>query len=186
MDQLAKKMNIKDLSEWYSVTWREMVLHGAATLLLKYNGSPRKLLQSVYPEYQWDSSKFHIYERQHPIRYWDDVAKQRSFMDDLAKQLKLEDYTGWYSITGKIIQEHGGGTLLSKYNGSPSKLLPSIYPEYPLISKPFFVYRQMYAWDSSKFHTNVRKVRRGHWNSIANQRMFLTEFAKQHRILPFK
>ncbi len=51
-------------------------------------------------------------------------------MDELAKKLNIIDKEEWYKITIKTIQQNGGSGLLSKYNGSPRKLLTTVYPEY--------------------------------------------------------
>ncbi len=136
LSDLAENLNIRDQEGWYQVTPSIIKKHGGNSLLLKYNGSLRKLLVAACPEYlsiftvaysmwyQWDSSKFSWV----PFRYdnWDTVTKQRAFMEDLASQLHIRD---WSHITSTSLHHHGGGGLLKKY-GSLSKLLASLYPEY--------------------------------------------------------
>ncbi len=65
--------------------------------------------------------------------HWDDINNQRSFLNNLAKKLNINDLSGWYKITQYILEEQGGGGLVRKYNGSPSKLLQTVYPEYLLM-----------------------------------------------------
>ncbi len=55
-------------------------------------------------------------------------------MENLAKRLNIRDQEGWYSLTLNTLKQNGGYGLLQKYNGSPSKLLTNVYPEYPLFS----------------------------------------------------
>ncbi len=50
MDDLAKRVHIKDREGWFHVTHDAVIQHGGGALL-KYYGSMKKLLQSVYPEY---------------------------------------------------------------------------------------------------------------------------------------
>ncbi len=58
-------------------------------------------------------------------------------MDNLAKKLNIVDHSKWYQVTFKVLREEGAGTLLAKYDGSPSKLLQAVYPEYPSLSYSF-------------------------------------------------
>ncbi len=82
--------------------------------------------------YQWDQSKL-LYSH----RPWDQMTNQRSFMDDLAKKLNISSHGGWYSVRGADLKRNGGWGLLQKYNGSTSKLLMTIYPEYPLMMREY-------------------------------------------------
>ncbi len=77
--------------------------------------------------YAWDLSKFsHV-----PTGYWNDITNQRSFISDVVQELKIGDQEGWYSrLTCATLRKHGGSGLLEKYNGSTSKLLTTLYPEY--------------------------------------------------------
>ncbi len=54
MDNLAKRLNIKDPQEWYTVTHKMFWKYGGGGLIKKYNSSPRKVLQNLYPEYPND------------------------------------------------------------------------------------------------------------------------------------
>ncbi len=74
MDDLAKKLNITNIEEWYNITGKIMRQYGGFELLRMYNNSTKTLLSSVYPEYlqllmifqmllhtciyKWDSHKF--------------------------------------------------------------------------------------------------------------------------------
>ncbi len=85
-----------------------------------------------------------------PAAFWKVVANQRSFLDSLAKNLNItKGSEGWYKITYQILKKNGGGRLLREYNGSPSKLLSSVYPEYP--EKQCFIY----LYDTSGISRNL-------------------------------
>lgn len=144
MDELTKKLNITD--EWFKITTKALKQHGASRLLQKYDGSPIKLLKTVYPKYldnnfypssfiyNWDSSKFTPSPKVHwkftlataSRGHWQDIDNQRTFMDELLKKLKYPELS---FITTTVIIQNGGSTLLRLY-GSIYKLLTSIYPEY--------------------------------------------------------
>jgi hypothetical protein len=51
LDDMALKMDVKSVDDWYSVTRSKVIQHGGAGLLKHYNGSVAKMLQTVYPEY---------------------------------------------------------------------------------------------------------------------------------------
>ncbi len=65
-----------------------------------------------------------------PLGYWNDTTKHKPFLDDLAKKLNFIDLRGWHTLSRSILQEHGGYGLVQKYEGSISKMLTSVYPEY--------------------------------------------------------
>ncbi len=164
MDNLAKELRISGQSQWYNITWTVIKQHGGDILFSKYNGSLATMLKSVYPEYTW---KFRINEVERG--HWSDISNQRAFMEAVAQRLKIVNHSGWYSVSCKVLREEGGGGLLAKHNGSISKLLATVYPEFP--------------WDTSKFRVNANHVRTGYWNDIQNQREFMEHFARQNSIL---
>ncbi len=51
MDNLAKKLNIKDHEGWFKVSNAVVAENGGNSLLVKFKGSFSKILQHVYPQY---------------------------------------------------------------------------------------------------------------------------------------
>ncbi len=51
LEELVKKLHLKDKSGWYTVSKKTLTEHGGDGLLHKYHGSFRKLLTTVYSEY---------------------------------------------------------------------------------------------------------------------------------------
>ncbi len=168
-------MNISDQEGWYKITRKIFQQHGGSQLLSRYGHSLRRLLASVYSEYHWDHSKFTaelagstlsstsnstVDFKPHPSRHWEVISNQRAFLDDLATKLNITDQDGWYSTTVKLLQRHGGGSLLNRYNCSLIKLLSSVYPEY--------------HWNVAKF----THVPQRFWDNADNQRAFMDELAK--------
>ncbi len=51
MDDLAKKLNIKNVEEWRTVATNTLKQHGAFQLLRQHNGSIDELLATIYPQY---------------------------------------------------------------------------------------------------------------------------------------
>ncbi len=72
--------------------------------------------------------------KRYPRNHWKSISNQRKFLDELAKKLNITNINGWYTITKTVLLRHGAGGLLDvRYNNSPSKLLTTVYPEYPLL-----------------------------------------------------
>ncbi len=128
MDDLTKKLNITDQDGLYTLTAATIQHHGGSKLLRQFKNSPSALLATIYPEYQWDPTKF----KSVPKNYWDSPSSQLSFMNQILSTMKVDpNEPVWNYLTHKILREHGGnGLLVGKYDGSVSKLLSSLYPEY--------------------------------------------------------
>ncbi len=58
-------------------------------------------------------------------------------MDSLAKKLDVVHATDWRNVTGVMVKQNEGESLLKKYHGSLSKLLASVYPEYKQLCRNF-------------------------------------------------
>ncbi len=81
------------------------------------------------------------------------ISNHRIFMDTLAKKLNINDRHEWYKVTWESINQHGGGSLFSHYNGSLALLLRNVYPEYPLFQRKNHekicfqqCWKQMFSW----------------------------------------
>ncbi len=127
MDNIAKKLNITDQTKWYNLSTTVIRQHGGSALLTKHKHSICKILKTVYPEYQWDSSKFATRaSRDH----WGNLSNQLLFIDQLAKKLNITNHEHLYRLTRRHIQEQHGGTALLHKCGSLSTLLTTLYPDY--------------------------------------------------------
>ncbi len=89
--------------------------------------------------YNWDVTKF----PRVPSRYWNDIHNQRSFMDNLAKTLHIDNQDDWYRMSIKTITQHGGAGMLAKHNNSCFKLLTTVYPEYLCCIVPSLYHTQL-------------------------------------------
>lgn len=59
LDDVAVKLNINKVDDWYRVKRSDLLKYkGGASLLTSYNGSIRRALVNVYPNYDWDFSKY--------------------------------------------------------------------------------------------------------------------------------
>jgi hypothetical protein len=85
MEQLAKRLQIQHLDDWYEVKTEAVVKNGGMMLLAHYHGSLRGALQTIYPDHPWDNTKF---RSKRPSHFWRNPLNQRAFVEDLAKQLR--------------------------------------------------------------------------------------------------
>jgi hypothetical protein len=58
LKDIEQKLNIKEPSDWYKHTKKDMIRHGGNPLLYYYDNSPSKVLQNMYPDYNWDLTKY--------------------------------------------------------------------------------------------------------------------------------
>lgn len=127
-----------------------------------YEGSIVVALQSLYPEHSWQPWRFQ--EESVPLRFCDSMAAQKKFMDWLGSELGIVKMDDWYKVTKFDIASRGGGRLVNKYGGSPSKLLFEVFPDHD--------------WAIWKF----RNLPPGYWDSLENQRSFMDRLAKKLHI----
>jgi len=86
----------------------------------------------------FNSHQLHKYGSRKPLRFWNKLTNQKTFMDNLGKELNIRFMEDWYKVSLQTVIEHGGGTLLNKYNRSLTKALAKIYPSYLWESYNFY------------------------------------------------
>lgn len=126
MDRLGKELNIKEMEDWYHVTKPQIYEKGGGRLLEKYQQSPSKMITSVLNEHEWEMQKF----AHKPKNFWESMESQRGFLKTMKKELKIVKMGSWRKITKSQIIEKGGGSLLTRYGGSPYKMMTSVFPEH--------------------------------------------------------
>ncbi len=84
--------------------------------------------------HSWDITRFEKYLGSTlpdtPSRY-----SERAFMDELAAKLNVTKPSDWLKVTTTSLQQQGASSLIKKYNGSLTKLLTTIYPEYKQVCR---------------------------------------------------
>eukprot|EP01114_Cavostelium_apophysatum_P000432 TRINITY_DN10397_c0_g1_i2.p1 TRINITY_DN10397_c0_g1~~TRINITY_DN10397_c0_g1_i2.p1 ORF type:complete len:506 (+),score=124.86 TRINITY_DN10397_c0_g1_i2:145-1662(+) len=158
LDEIAKKLGVQRLEEWYAVQHRDFKREENAKVLLQRHGNSHiRAVLSSYPEFEWKEWKF----SKPPPNYWRSHANQLKFMDDLARNLKLKDFTSWYCITNSEVIENGGRGLLDQHRGSIVNVLMSLYPQH-----------DWKMW-------NFKKTPSGFWSNKSNHRKFMDHLAEK-------
>jgi hypothetical protein len=93
----TEKFNIRNPSDWYNVTYKQMQEIGGATLLEKY-GSLANLLSSMNPDFNFLPWK----QEKAPTGYWNDLKNQRKFMDWAATELKITNLDEWNNVSKMV------------------------------------------------------------------------------------
>jgi hypothetical protein len=179
MDELAQKLHISKLDDWYGITNAMVKEHKGSGLLNCYNGSLRTgkivcltiltslALATIYPEHSWNTSKF----TQLPQGYWKDIHHQRTFFEQLANKLGITKPTDWYSITNMDIIAHGGSGLLSRYYGNSLRKGNCSHRDALLLSALQAVYPET-RWQ--QYHFSNSNQRKG-----SNAQYFLYQMIKK-------
>jgi len=160
IEYLRNELQIEkgDFEPWYNLTADQLVKHGGGGgLLERYGGSISTLLADVFPDHDWVPWKF----SKAPQNYWESLDNQKKFLDDVAKKIgaSSSNMEPWYQMTKEAFRKFGGGSLLTRYNNSVSKMLIAIYPHH--------------NWKVWKFG----KAQQGYWDSLEHQKLFLIDLA---------
>jgi hypothetical protein len=102
----TEKLNVRQMTDWYSISSRLLRQNGGGALLVKkYGGSPALALAGVYPEHKWSAWKFH----QVPAGYWDTVddPKLKEIIEEIAAELSVSALDQWYRISLAQLQSIG-------------------------------------------------------------------------------
>jgi hypothetical protein len=104
----------------YGITTSILLQNGAGTLSY-YGRSPRAIICSIFPEYNWIPWKFVVH------KYWNKKSNRFQFLEYLKNKYQIQENEDWFrKITGRIIYEEGGRTLRQNY-GSIVGILKSVY-----------------------------------------------------------
>eukprot|EP01114_Cavostelium_apophysatum_P017565 TRINITY_DN5254_c0_g1_i1.p1 TRINITY_DN5254_c0_g1~~TRINITY_DN5254_c0_g1_i1.p1 ORF type:complete len:742 (+),score=155.67 TRINITY_DN5254_c0_g1_i1:67-2292(+) len=129
MEELGSDMNFTSWKDYYLLRYSDIVDFGGETLLHNiYNGSVRRAIMDIFPEYEWDPMNF-----QGVNQRWEGkgVSAHRKIFDLMAARMKLSTMDDWYQVRVRDIAKHGGGGVLAQFYGnSPLRALKAIYPEH--------------------------------------------------------
>lgn len=136
MDEVAKKLNIKNPSDWGKIRTQQIFNLGGQYLIIHYyGGSVYRCLKSVYKganclhsltckDVHWKREWFSNL----PKSYWESLENRKEFLDEVATKLQIKKSSDWGNVSIATIHELGGGSLLSGYfNNSLIDCLQSVY-----------------------------------------------------------
>ena len=67
-----------------------------------------------------------------PDHAWTKDVNSKQFVENVAKELKIKEFSDWYNVTKEdILRFSGGESVIKSYKGSLFRLFSTIFPEYP-------------------------------------------------------
>lgn len=90
-DQLAQKLSIKKMEDWYdidSMAIRSREYNVGGLLRHYYNSSLSDALLTIYHDHPWDVFRFHNKNK----NYWTEMRNQRQFFDWMAQKLGIKQH----------------------------------------------------------------------------------------------
>jgi hypothetical protein len=126
LNSLGKKLGIKDLTDWYAITRKQICENGGASLLGMYNNSPGRFISSIFNEFPWDSSRF---RSKMPSENWEKKENRVSLIKKLTIELQIRDLEDWYRVSlGQIAEFHSNVAMFRRY--PLQELLQEAYPDF--------------------------------------------------------
>lgn len=126
MNSLQKILGYRKIEDWYKVTKNDFEKNHGSGLISKYNSSPYQLLSSVYPNFQWERSKFRKLYSKQQIEWLNFLQKyyginiQHACNDGEYKIPETRYHAdGFCSDTNTIYEYHG-----DYYHGNPKIFQP--------------------------------------------------------------
>eukprot|EP00026_Physarum_polycephalum_P002151 Phypoly_transcript_02156.p1 GENE.Phypoly_transcript_02156~~Phypoly_transcript_02156.p1 ORF type:complete len:735 (+),score=101.72 Phypoly_transcript_02156:694-2898(+) len=167
-ENFAKENNFDPLNAhvWYQQSARRMKVVKGASRVLEYHGhSISKALMDLFPEVEWDKSKFWTSP-------WSSSGQRRNFFEKFAKSHGFDPLApaNWYSDTtrkqlGELKDLH---KVLRHHSHSLPKALADLFPQI--------------RFEESKF----KKIGHALWENAENRRKLLEEYAKVNGFDPLK
>jgi len=152
---------------WYSVTSSLLLeQEGAPSVLFYYDGSFVKALMHLFPDMDFDETKFFKTSRY----FWLEKNNRREFFHKISREGNFDPLVAdnWYLVPPDVIMNSKGATsVLAQYDGSLVNALSDLFPGVEL--------------DPSKFRTQKLQ---DYWTYASNRRAFFDKFAKDSQFDP--
>jgi len=78
------------MENWYGISTHQFQTHEGGTQLLKRYSSIEGILRALYPEFQWDSTRFTVPTRRSPGA-WKNLDFIRKYFDSLTPLLNISE-----------------------------------------------------------------------------------------------
>jgi hypothetical protein len=123
---LAEKLGFKSMEDFYDLTPDIVIKYGGRTLLLKYNDCLSKMLENIYPYYDWHPWKF----RRVPRDLFHPREMRIRFFQWFADSNGISNPDDWYMVKISQFIDSGGQSLLARNAMSLFDCLVEDFPEY--------------------------------------------------------
>lgn len=124
LEQIGTELGVKELDDWYKVS-RAQLLKLVPFIDAKYKGKVFSALKKIYPDHNWDSSKF----SRAFINFWNDVAHQKKKLEEVGRELGVVNLDDWYRISRSRVCKMVT-FISSHYKHDLFSALKTIYPDH--------------------------------------------------------
>jgi hypothetical protein len=128
LDWLGRHLGFTRMEDWYQVTKRDIIEHGGASLLHRFNNSPSEALKTIYCEFLWEWKKKEKGFANVQKGYWDIKENRVNLIERIGKELHVKDLDDWYRISYTQIHRVAPLTAFQKY--PLEKILAEVYPNH--------------------------------------------------------
>jgi len=135
-DWIFVQENFKSMEDWYNMKRKDFEKYPGSQMLNNlYDGSHRKALMEIYPEYGWNEWMFF----QSPPGYWNDDDNCRKYIDWVKIELNYSEMEDWYDLQlSKLSKNHYGAGIHRRFGGSAILFLEYFFPDYDWIPWKFY------------------------------------------------
>ena len=121
------KLNLTSFNDWMYIKRSDLISKGLGNLLDYYSNDMKKLLLTIYPNYNWEFKNNRIAIK----RNFQLIENQQKIMDFLYYNLELKSLEDWIQMGNNLYKIYDGKYLLNYYSNDIKELLQSIYPNFP-------------------------------------------------------
>ncbi|MCP4659821.1 MAG: hypothetical protein GY856_30835 [bacterium] len=148
---LGGQLGFKTLEDWYRIRIRDFLDNRGGALVTRTKGGMISLIMSHFPKYEWQEWRFNVT----PSGFWDNPTNRRRYLEWLGNKLSYKKPDDWYGLqTGPLAKNYGSG-LMARYNGSPTRIVMSNFPQH--------------VWLEWRFVVTPRNF----WSDLGNRRQYL-------------
>jgi hypothetical protein len=142
-----KENYIINKEDWYDIS-----RHSLTCGIFNYFDNLINLLDAVYPDYNWDITKFKKV-------IWNDIDKTEIYkhVHNLGIKLGYKCNSDWYNITCKLVMDNMDNNLFgSYYDHSPIRMLRDVYPNFEWNEWEFGM-APLHTWEDPENHIKYFK-----------------------------
>ncbi len=123
---LGDRLGYEEPEDWYGLRVEHLLENHGGSLLMRYKGSPPRVVMSNFPESVWLEWRFAVT----PKHFWSGLDNRSQYLKWLGERLGFETPDDWYRLSYDDLAENHGHNLLLKYSASPCCVIKASFPEH--------------------------------------------------------
>lgn len=131
LEWIGQQLKIANVEDWHNVTKMQILsVKKGGRLLEVYKGSIYHMLKHLLPQHQWLQWRFPTHD------WFSQIENQREVLEWLSKELGITQLHQWYKVSYNAVSSRCS-SLLIQYDGSLSRMLMTLHPDYPWLPWKF-------------------------------------------------